>query len=281
MMARAAVVLFPCLLPKATAADLSAHWPPTDCPISSLVIRGHRFKAKLGFLPPGLFPTLTARLARLPKYCVHSSRLWSDAAVLHFRKARVLLQVDVEAATLDVTAAAPADAWLFVGAAKGQASVVRWLAHLIKHFLRSYEQIEFEESWMCPSPECHGLSGDGGGARSSEANATSASVGAYRGREFALMHAKPKAYHVCDQEGCWGFLGKGHTLEPMRLVKGEEEVCEEADEELLCTTCGKVPYFPLRAGGGFGWASKEDAELMRAGMSIGVRDVTRGGNAMR
>ena len=30
----------------------------------------------------------------------------------------------------------------------------------------------------------------------------------------------------------------------------------------------REPYFPLRAGGGFGWGSKEDAELMRAGASV-------------
>ena len=35
-----------------------------------------------------------------------------------------------------------------------------------------------------------------------------------------------------------------------------------------CARCGKEPYFPLRAGGGFGWASKDEAEQLRAGMSL-------------
>ena len=66
-----------------------------------MVIRGHRLRASLGFLPPGLFPTLIARMARLPEGCVHSSRLWSNAAVLRFREARVLLRLDLHAATIE------------------------------------------------------------------------------------------------------------------------------------------------------------------------------------
>ena len=100
--------LFPCLLPAASAAELAAHWPAPKSPpeaaaaaaadpaAAAPVVRGHRFRARLGFLPPGLFPGLVARLrllnGRFPRGsaddCVHSSRLFCDAAVLVFRKAR-------------------------------------------------------------------------------------------------------------------------------------------------------------------------------------------------
>ena len=129
--------LFPCLLPAATASDLAAHWPScapsgSTAATSSTapVVRGHRFRAASGFLPPGLFPGLIARLVRLngrcspgdPEDCTHSSRVWCDAAVLAFREARVLLRIDLREATLDIVAAAPADEHHFVGAAKGQVS---------------------------------------------------------------------------------------------------------------------------------------------------------------
>ena len=126
-----AAYLFPCLLPAATAQDVAAHWPgcagsadradaaTATAATTDPVIRGHRFRSTSGFLPPGLFPTLLARLARLPTGSVHASRLWRDAAVLHLRRARVLLRVDVAAATLDLIAAAPSDAWMCVEAANG------------------------------------------------------------------------------------------------------------------------------------------------------------------
>ena len=87
------------------------------------------------------------------------------------------------------------------------------------------------------------------------------------GSEFALATRRPKGGHVCEQEGCWAFLGKGHALEPMQLVGETSEGDGEGDGP-RCATCGKEAYFPLRAGGGFGWASKEDAELLRGGLSI-------------
>lgn len=86
------------------------------------------------------------------------------------------------------------------------------------------------------------------------------SVLAYQGCEFGLERVRAATRHACEREGCWHFLGKGHTLEPLQLA-GDEKT-------LLCTNCGNTPYFTLRAGGGFGWASKEDSELMRAGMSM-------------
>jgi hypothetical protein len=247
--------LFPCLLPAATPHEIALHWPraaPTAA-AAELIVRGHRFRAAGAFLPPGVFPSLVARLARLPQGWVHSSRLWKDAAVLHFREAAALLRVDLPEATIDITVAAPADACHFVGAAKGQASAVRWLAHLVRQMLaRSYAQIEFDECWLSPSPGCHGLPAGGDAAAD-----VGAAFGVYRGPEYALRPTRAKAGHVCEQEGCWNFLGTGHKLEPLEL---------DAAAEAAAAADGV--HFPLRAGGGFGWASKEDAELMRAGMSV-------------
>ena len=220
---------------------------------AALVIRGHRFRAASGFLPPGLFPTLVARLDRLPAGCVHSSRLWSNAAVLVFREARVLLRLDASAATLDVVASAPEDCELFVGAAKGMASVLTWIAHLIRQFLRrAYERIAFDEAWLCPSPECHGL-------------ARAPPDLAYCGTEFALESTasgsrRARAVeHICEQEGCWHQLGEGHALEPMRLRDGDD---------LVCAGCNEKPCFTLRAAGRFGWASKQERQQMLRGLSI-------------
>ena len=257
---QAPAFLFPCLLPSAAPGNIARYWPSAAA-AAAPVIRGHRFRAALGFLPPGLFPGLVARLrllnGRLPRGspddCVHSQRLWNDAAVLVFRQTRVLLRVDLASATLDVVAAAPADEWHFVGAAKGQASVGRWVAHLIRQFLwHSYKQIAFNEAWLCPSAKCHGL----------ELTSTDlpASFGAYSGKEFLLEAIKPKASgHVCEQEGCWHQLGVGHKLEPMALQAGQQQVCG---------SCEREAYFPLRAGSQFGWGSKADAQLMLTGIGL-------------
>ena len=285
--------LFPCLLPAATASEISRHWPNITPPSAlasseSLwpVVRAHRFRAVLGFLPPGLFPTLLARLMRLPKESTHAARLWSNAAVLHFREARVLLRQDVTSATLDIVAAAPLDAYHFVGAAKGQASVTRWMAHLVRTFLRrSYAQLQFDEMWLCPSPECHGLRPDGRAASpeptdaAADTAAAAAAVdpiigrapppvslcAAYTGSEFALVRAemsnakaRTALEHVCEHEGCWRFLGVGHALEPMVL----------RDEPPLCASCGREASFPLRAGAQFGWGNRVDADSMRAGLML-------------
>jgi hypothetical protein len=99
--------LFPCLLPAATAGDISLHWPTAHDAITAtssqdeLLFRGHRFRASAGLLPPGLFPVLLARLITyLPFGTVHAKRLWSTAAVLVFPTARVLIRLDASAATV-------------------------------------------------------------------------------------------------------------------------------------------------------------------------------------
>ena len=249
--------LFPCLLPAATPAEVAAHWPVGSCPIphpvlgaaacaqdgAALVVRGHRFRAREGFVPPGLFPTLVARLARLPERCVHSSRLWKDKAVVRFREASALLRVDLSAATLDIVVAAPTDALHFVGAAKGQASALRWLAHLVRQMLaRAYSQIVFDETWLCPSPSCHGLplTKPGTGQPVVPAAEVGPGFGVYRGTEFELQPIKMRAGHVCEDEGCWHFLGTGHSKERLDLCTP----CESS----LCTGCGQTPYFRLEAG---------------------------------
>ena len=259
--------LFPCLLPSATPADVARYWPSAGAVSAAAatapVIRGHRFRAALGFLPPGLFPGLVARLrllnGRLPRGspddCVHSSRLWNDAAVLVFREARILLRVDLASATLDLVAAAPADEWHFVGAAKGQASVGRWVAHLIRQFLwHSYKQIAFNEAWLCPSAKCHGLE-----LRVTASTDPLVSVGKYSGKEFLLeaIVSKASEHHDCESEGCWHQLGAGHKLEPMTLQDGQQKVCG---------SCEREAYFPLRAGSQFGWGNKADAQLMLRGI---------------
>ena len=263
--------LFPCLLPAASAAALARHWPSDGAATSAPIIRGHRFRATLGFLPPGLFPGLIARLLCLngrlppgdPNDCVHSSRLWSDAAVLAFREARVLLRVDLSSTTLDIVASAPADEHHFVGAAKGQASVARWTAHLVRQFLcNSYEHIDFDEAWLCPSAQCHGLGGDAGAAGASEE--TAVSFGAYIGDEFPLDAVKGKPQrgaHDCSQEGCWHQLGVGHKLEPMRLRGGEQQVCGKCQQEAR---------FALRAGAQFGWGHRTEAQQMLRGLGLVV-----------
>jgi hypothetical protein len=65
------------------------------------LFRGHRLRAEAGLLPPGLFPVLLARMATyLPNGTIHASRMWSNAAVLVFPHARVLLRLDAQAATV-------------------------------------------------------------------------------------------------------------------------------------------------------------------------------------
>jgi hypothetical protein len=249
--------LFPCLLPAATPVEVAAHWPVGSCPVphpvlgaaacaqdgAALVVRGHRFRAREGFVPPGLFPTLVARLARLPERCVHSSRLWKDKAVVRFREASALRRVDLSAATLDIVVAAPTDALHFVGAAKGQASALRWLAHLVRQMLaRAYSQIVFDETWLCPSPSCHGLplTKPVTGQPVVPAAEVGPGFGVYRGTEFELQPIKMRAGHVCEDEGCWHFLGTGHSKERLDLCTP----CESS----LCTGCGQTPYFRLEAG---------------------------------
>lgn len=241
--AEATSYLFPCLLPACASTDeLRGHWPvpaPAGSPAAAdpltLVYRGHRFRASAGFLPPGLFPGLLARLRHLPEGCTHATGLWKDGAVLRFGRARVLLRLDPSAATLDVLAAGPTAEDLFVGAAKGQASVVVWLAHLIRRFVRTYRQLLFEEAWLCPTAECHGV-----GAGEAAAEGGRPPLGAYSGTEFAVEPGKRPGEHTCEAEGCWHQLGTGHKLEAMRLRDGA------AGCELCCERCRRAPCFSLR-----------------------------------
>ena len=263
--------LFPCLLPLVSAPELACHWPAAEAtatPLAALVMRGHRFRARDRFLPPGVFPMLVARLARLPAGSVSATRLWRDAAVVRFRAASALLRVDLAAATLDIVVAAPNDAYHFVGAAKGQASAVRWLAHLVRQMLaRGYPSITFDEAWLCPTPSCHGVpcgGGDGDEGAPVAGAAADRDFGTYCGTEFPLEPTAAKPGHACEHEGCWNFLGTGHRLEPLQL----RAAAAGAEAPAVCASCGQQPYFPLRAGGGFGWAAKEDAELLRGGMSV-------------
>ena len=148
-----------------------------------------------------------------------------------------------------------------VGAAKGQAPALTWMCHLVRHFLRrAYAQVTFDESWLCPSPTCHGLEA-ACSRRGAPPSWRLTALGGYRGSEFALeppkWNAKAKD-HVCEQEGCWHQLGTGHKLQPIKL----------REEEPTCASCARPAQFALRAGGGFGWASKEDAQAMRRGMAV-------------
>ena len=127
-----------------------------------------------------------------------------------------MLRVDLTEATIDITVAAPADACHFVGAAKGQASAVRWLAHLVRQMLaRSYAQIEFDECWLSPSLGCHGLAAGGDAAAD-----VGAAFGVYRGPSTRCA-TRAKAGHVCEQEGCWN-SGHRPQLEPLELDAAAE-----------------------------------------------------------
>ena len=151
-------------------------------------------------------------------------------------------------------------------------------AHLIRQMLSgAYGQIVFDEAWLCPSAQCHGLPTAAATRSNGQRPAGAPDYGSYRGSEYALATTATAAAkgHVCEQEGCWSFLGTGHKLGPLELRGAGGR---EGGEVPRCTACGQVPHFPLRAGGGFGWASKEDAQLLRAGFCVaqprlGVGDV--------
>ena len=106
-----------------------------------------------------------------------------------------------------------------------------WIVHLIKIFLRSYAMLKFHESWFCPNPRCHGMVGD-------EGNHVSLPY-EYRGSEFLLSPSTQvrRVSHDCDVEGCWRFIGTGHSLERMKLHPDSFEVCQN---------CACEPVFTLR-----------------------------------
>jgi hypothetical protein len=140
-----------------------------------------------------------------------------------------MLKFNIENAILDVVGWASDNESLFVGAAKGQACAVTWIVHWIKIYLRSYTQLKFQESWLCPNPVCHGI----------KMNTTTAIPFHYTGSEFVLR-SKSRTRHVshdCNVEGCWRFLGNGHSLERMHLCPNGIDVCH---------ACNSEPVFKLR-----------------------------------
>ena len=193
--------MFPCLLP---AAGPALRWPGPG----ARVFRGHRFR--FDFLPPGLFPGFLAKLRLLPPGASRAEDLWSDAAVLSFGAATVLVRRRPE--SVDVLAAAPEAARLFVGAAKGQASVVVWLAHVFRAFVRtSYARLDFDEAWLCGG--CLANGEDAG--------------------EFPLDVARPRSPHDCAACGCFYQLGTGHAREAARLRDGDERRCPRCGDDLV------------------------------------------------
>merc|ERR1712194_150528 len=222
--------LFPCLLPTLSSTGIEL---PDERVLNSpniSAVRGHRFRESSGFIPPGLFVGILARLyQRLECGVMHPTRMWRDHAVLVLNKqaTRVLLRCDQENATIDVIGFASFNEQLFVGAAKGQASVVFWVVHFIKMFLCNYGQLSFEESWLCPNRSCHGI----------ENNCNAPSE--YKGSLFLLTSTKRqyKSHHDCHVEGCWRFLGSGHNLEHMEL---------RTECPSICQTRNNKPVFTLR-----------------------------------
>ena len=231
--------LFPCLLPSLMITSPSELGDSIMGEYSSTqpAIRGHRFRESSGFIPPGLFVGLLARLyQKLEKGTMHPSTMWKDHAVLVVNKTiHALVRCDVDHATIDVVAFATDNEQLFVGAAKGQASIVIWLAHLIKMYLRNYSALTFEEAWLCPNPMCHGFDDDINVAYE------------YTGSDFILSPTKSSGtQHDCNVEGCWRFLGSGHNLEPVKLTS-QVRICPyPAECSNVCQTCNKEPIFSLR-----------------------------------
>ena len=278
--------LFPCLLPPATANEISRSWPTTDImeddqkhehttslclssSSSSLVYRGYRFRSRNGFFPPGLFPGLLARCRFLRRGVMSSERMWKNCAVLVFRSSntcstrvrttRVMLRIDLRDAILDIVGvAAPTAEDLFVGAAKGQASVVIWMTHVVKMFLRkSYPQLAVDESFLCPSAKCHTIAM----MNSSKSSTSSTQRGEngrkpchpeedfspcrfyYSGTEFPAVPQSGKPYrgdHSCEADGCWSQLGVGHKLEKMKLKVDD-------NQRQHCANCKRYAEFALRS----------------------------------
>jgi len=243
--------LFPCLLPQAISHEIAEHWPTAQTdpsPALSLVYRGYRFRSRSGFFPPGLFPGLLARCRLLRTGVMSPERMWKNCAVLVFGPClRVVLRI--EDAVLDIVGAGPTAEDLFVGAAKGQASVVIWMTHLVKMFLRrSYPQLTMDESFLCPSPECNALHNEnndrGTSATCKTANENDTATerfflpckSYYRGSEFSAVPKSGKLYqgdHNCEADGCWSQLGPGHKIETMiPKATNDGHVCRNCWREL-------------------------------------------------
>ena len=219
------VFLFPCLLPTLPSpSDLVTHLNMNEY-TTNPTVRGHRFRESSGFIPPGLFVGLLTRLyQKLGVGIMNLSFVWKDTCILTVnRTTHVVLRCDIVTAIIDIIGIATDNDQLFVGAAKGQASIVIWVRHMTKQYLRSYSQLSFEEALLCTNPQCH-------------FNATSYS---YKGSIFRLASTSNSNHdsHDCNVEGCWRFLGCGHSLEPMKLQRDCLSVCQ---------TCKKKPVFTLR-----------------------------------
>ncbi len=246
--------LFPCLLPMVSAIDLSRHWPAmqpaqdheqTSMPF---VYRGYRFRSRNGFFPPGLFPGLLSRCRLLRTGVLSPERMWKNCAVLVFGKhTRVMLRIDLcegENAMLDVVGVAPTAEELFVGAAKGQASVVIWMTHLVKMFLRrSYPQLETDEFFLSPFAECHKIPlVHENHACEVETEDFHPCRDCFHGTEFFAVPKSGMRYkgnHSCEADGCWSQLGIGHKIERMTPQA-------KSEDELFCSVVKKKVCFELR-----------------------------------
>jgi len=275
--------LFPCLLPLATANEISRFWPTgileddqkheqttsvyLSSSTSSLVYRGYRFRSRSGFFPPGLFPGLLARCRFLRRGVMSSERMWKNCAVLVFRSrntkscgaiitTRVMLRIDLRDAMLDIVGvAAPTAEDLFVGAAKGQASVVIWMTHVVKMFLRkSYPQLVIDESFLCPSAKCHTITMMNSSKSSTQRDESGRKTCHpeddfdpcrfyYSGTEFPAVPQSGKQYrgdHCCEADGCWSQLGLGHKLEKMKPKVND-------NQRQHCVNCKRYAEFALRS----------------------------------
>ena len=245
----AVTYLFPCLLPMVSASELTPHWPGMQNAQNHLqqsmplVYRGYRFRSRNGFFPPGLFPGLLARCRLLRSGVLCPERMWKNCAVLVFGEhTRAMLRIDLcegENAILDVVGVAPTAEELFVGAAKGQASVVIWMTHLVKMFLRrSYPQLETDEFFLSPFAECHEIPQE----IDIETEAFHPCQSYFHGTEFAATPKSGKQYkgdHCCEADGCWSQLGVGHKTEAMKPQATTEY-------GLFCNIVKKVVHFELR-----------------------------------
>ena len=220
--------LFPCLLPRLISQSVAGK----SASMANLQsIRGHRFRESSGFIPPGLFAGIMARFYKqFPCGSMHPSRMWNDYVLLEFnhKSTGVLVRLNIDSATIDVIGWAEQSELLFVGAAKGQASVVIWVAHLIRTMLaQSYSQLNFDEYWLCPNSKCHGI--DAGSASE------------YHGSEYLLSQRDTRRSigksHDCVGSGCFHFLGLGHSVDQVSLRKE----CIGS-----CKSCGTSPVFRLR-----------------------------------
>lgn len=215
--------LFPCLLPSLSNTEILGEGLLHCSTLSA--VRGHRFRESSGFIPPGLFLGIIARLfQRLAPGTMNPTMMWRDHAILcaNNKGTRVLLRCNLTESVIDVVAFAPSREQLFVGAAKGQSSIVNWIVHLIKMFLQSYSQLKFDEFWMCTNPDCHGIN---------EGRYS------YQGTEFPLSprSTRKRKPHDCNTEGCWRFLGVGHSVNTMQLSGS-------GPSSTLCKACGMSKF---------------------------------------